>query len=355
MKIPSYEDKTYIVEDNDARIRSETNLTSFLKYKKGEKRPPGAEVGDFKRFPQHIEVKVTGVKTYGDRNVCVFAEPVKPKIKNIPSGWTRSSNLRGGFLNELVDFVPAEWDSVPSGKNFTVTDGKSLIRTGSPDFKSTGETIPVGTYVVVKETGEKGGKTFVKVRRAEISKGKIKAKEEIGWTSAANLTQGCTKFFGEADWKSQKGENACWQRGRYIGAKVLINIVGTGGQMEKITLDSLEAYMNLKDAAAKSNLDLAITSGFRSFSQQKNLFDLFKKGKGNLAAKPGSSNHQHGQAFDLNTGGFNTRMYKWLEKRAPKLGFVRTVRGEHWHWEYLPEKAATLAAAGRHKTFTGNR
>jgi len=80
---------------------------------------------------------------------------------------------------------------------------------------------------------------------------------------------------------------------------------------------------------------------------------LFESGHGNLAAQPGASNHQHGQAFDLNTmhNKFDgsDRIYEWLKRNGPKHGFVRTVSKESWHWEYRPAEATALAAAGKFK------
>lgn len=360
MKVPSYTDKIFVVMDNDARIRRADNLAEVETYKEGDEIPEGSAIGDMKRLEKRTEIKVTGVKTDANRTVFVFAEPVK-KGKS-PSGWTKASNLEGGFLNELVSFAPADWDFSPNGDNFTVTDKQALIRAGSPGFASTGKTIPVGSYVLVTETAQNAGKTFVKVCRAEIKKGKIKAKEEIGWTSKGNLTDGCTSYYAGADWLDQKGANACWQLGKYIGTKILVNIVGNGGEMEQITLASVEPYFKLRDAAREANLDLCIESGFRTYSHQEKLrrmYDLFKAGKGPkaaLAALPGRSNHQHGQAFDLNTLGYDgTPMYDWLKKNAPKFGFLRTVNGEHWHWEYLPEQAAGIAKNGGFKTFSGGK
>ena len=49
-----------------------------------------------------------------------------------------------------------------------MTDHEALIRGGRPDFAASGETIPAGTFVLVAERAEKGGKSFVKVSRAEI-------------------------------------------------------------------------------------------------------------------------------------------------------------------------------------------
>ncbi len=357
MKIPSYADKTYIVMDNDARIRRADNLAEAEMYEEGDKLPAGSVVGSIKRLPKRTEIKVTDVRTNSARTVFVLAEPVKNGGELVPSGWTKASNLEGGFLNELVSLAPVEWDFSPGSDNFTVTDKQALIRDGAPKFASLGKTIPQGSYVVVTEkTDGGGGKMFVKVRACEIKNGKLKKKDEIGWTAATNLSDGCTGYYAKPEWLDQKGANACWRLGKYIGTKILVNIVGNGGEMEQITYESLAPYFALRDAAAEVNLQLCIESGFRTYQHQEKLYDLYKKGKGNLAARAGRSNHQHGQAFDLNTLGFDgTPMYDWLKRNAPKFGFLRTVSGEHWHWEYLPDEAKKKAAKGEFKTFTGGK
>jgi len=347
MKIPGYADKIFIVADSDTRIRQAGNLAEFEKYKAGDQLPAGSVVGNFKLIPNRTEVKVSDVKTGASRVVFVFVEPVATDVI-CPSGWTKASNLEGRLMNEIVGFAPSDWEHAPSDDgNFTVTDKKALIRQGAPNFASTGNTIAAGSYVMVTEKSKNPAGKFVKISKAVIADGKITATDEIGWTAAANLTDGCTKHFGTDAWTNEKGANACWRGGRFIGAKILVNIVGVGGEMEQITLESLEPYFKIKDAAAKKNLDLGIESGFRTFQRQKELHDLFLRGGGNLAAQAGSSNHQHGQAFDLNTRGFDgDPMYDWLKKNAPKLGFIRTVNKEHWHWEYRPQDAASIAQNG---------
>jgi hypothetical protein len=241
----------------------------------------------------------------------------------------------------------------PSGNNFTVTDHNALIREGAPNFKSTSGSIPFAAFVVVTEesAGTNPPGKFLRVSRAAITDGQASAAEELGWTAASNLTAGCSPAFSSAAWSDHKGPNACWQGGNYLGAKLLVNIVGAGSEMEQITFASLVPYLKLRDAAAQNHLELSIESGFRTFQKQAELFKLFQAGRGNLAAEPGKSNHQHGQAFDLNTHGFDADpLYAWLKKNAPRLGFIRTVNKEHWHWEYLPDVAATLAQQGKFAT-----
>jgi hypothetical protein len=343
MDVPSYKNKTFIVEDNDTRIRN-NDLKTFAKYKAGETIPQDKQIGDFKIIPRRTDVVITDAKVDANRNIFVFAQDAQARPE-IPSGWTKAANLEGRFLNELIGFSPDVWDFAPRGDNYTVTNANALIRGGAPNFASTGSLLPQGSYVVVTATKDK----FVKVSEGSVSNGQLSVGNEIGWTAASNLTDGCSQVFFTADWTSIKGSNACWRKGTFIGAKVLVNIVGIGGELEQITLDSLEPYMKLKDAAAAKNLSLSIESAFRTYARQEQLFKLFQAGQGNLAAAPGKSNHQHGQAFDLNTRGFDTPLYVWLTKNAPKFGFIRTVNKEHWHWEYRPAEAKELAAQGKFK------
>lgn len=62
----------------------------------------------------------------------------------------------------------------------------------------------------------------------------------------------------------------------------------------------------------------------------------YKAGGGNLAARPGYSNHQGGIAVDVGVGGTASAVYRWLAANAGRFGFVRTVKSEPWHWEYRP-------------------
>lgn len=345
MNFKTYEDKIFIVEDNETRLRRANDLSKQAVYAASDTLPPGKNVGDFKTIPKRTEVNVTEIKTDAARTVFAFVVPVEAST-NLPSGWTKASNLLGGLVNEIVGLSPVTWVLQPQDNNFTVTDAKALLRTGPPDFKSSGSVIAKGTFVVV--TRQDG--RFVKVSQGSVVNGQAEAGAEIGWTAASNLTDGWSDVFATEEWANTKGPNSCWEKGRFIGNRVLANIVGMGSEMEQVTLAGLAAYWKLKDAAAKKNLSLEINSGFRTFQRQDQLFTAFLRGAGNLAAKPGNSNHQHGQAFDLNTHGFDgDPIYDWLKKNGPKFGFIRTVNKEHWHWEYRPAEAAALAAQGGFK------
>lgn len=92
------------------------------------------------------------------------------------------------------------------------------------------------------------------------------------------------------------------------------------------------AFWRMADAARRDGIELQVTSGFRSQHEQAALFDLYRRGRGPLASRPGRSNHQSGHALDLETR--SQRVRKWLKRHAEDYGFYRTVPSERWHFEY---------------------
>lgn len=92
------------------------------------------------------------------------------------------------------------------------------------------------------------------------------------------------------------------------------------------------AFVRMRAAAARSGVHITVVSGFRTMDQQRYLYDLYLHHHGNLAARPGYSNHQSGLALDLNTSG--SGVYSWLARHGRSFGFVRTVPSEAWHWEH---------------------
>lgn len=342
MNVRTYLGKVYVIQSNEAVIRDENGVA--LKYKAGDVLPPGAHVGDTKMIPQHTKINVTDVKALSRKDVMVFARPAGDRAGAF--GWTRAKNVAGGLLGEVVGFSPSEFQMEPEGNNKTCFDPNALIRGGPPNFAPAGGKIPQGSFVVVTETSD--DKKNVKVSKLELVNGDMVVGEEIGWTRSANLADGCSSDqFLTAEWFNKKGPNACWAHGNYLFPKVMVNIIGVGVEMEQVTFDSLAPYLKMVKAARdEANVTILINSAFRTFQRQAELFALSHNG-GNNAAPPGSSNHQHGQAFDLNTGdnalAGSDKIYEWLKKNGPKHGFIRTVNKEPWHWEYRPREAAQMA------------
>jgi len=70
---------------------------------------------------------------------------------------------------------------------------------------------------------------------------------------------------------------------------------------------------------------------YRTYETQLNYWVQYQNG-GNLAARPGTSNHGWGVACDINYHGKG--VLSWLEKNAPKYNIYKKVPSENWHWVY---------------------
>ena len=112
------------------------------------------------------------------------------------------------------------------------------------------------------------------------------------------------------------------------GSSFPIQVIHIGGK--PTTKATGHAFLRMQAAANDAGVRLSITSGFRTQDEQKHLYYCYTSGScnsGNIAARPGYSNHQSGLALDLSPSA-------WLAKNASKFGFVRTVAKEAWHYEY---------------------
>ena len=224
------------------------------------------------------------------------------------------------------------------GVRFRIADPQARLRTNEDPFEFEKENglpkiIPPGTFVNVSD---------VKVYKDVV----YVLAENFGWTAASNLKGGFlnhTLSESLPENEDQKGSHAAWDGGRFLKQLTLINIVGADNQVKQVSEENIDHYLALVRAAEdEASIQLPLKSGFRAYPKQEYLYNGYKRGLPgfNLAAKPGFSNHQDGFAFDFAISGYegNPR-YDWLKKNGPRFGFVRTVSGEPWHWEYRPEAA----------------
>lgn len=119
--------------------------------------------------------------------------------------------------------------------------------------------------------------------------------------------------------------------------------MSTNGQLPQSDLAPIAEGWLRKDAAAAWNamniqarqqgLELYPTgskSSYRTLAQQKDLYALYLTGRGNLAAKPGTSNHGWGLAVDLATPAMRAtvdrigRAYGWAKEWSD-------AQSEWWH------------------------
>lgn len=117
-----------------------------------------------------------------------------------------------------------------------------------------------------------------------------------------------------------------------VPRNITVTPVGDG---EYMRTDAARSFLKMQAAAKRAGISLSATSGFRTMAEQKHLYALWLAGRGNLAARPGFSNHQSGISMDIGgVGSFSTSAYRWLANNAKRYGFVNDVRGEYWHWTY---------------------
>lgn len=126
-----------------------------------------------------------------------------------------------------------------------------------------------------------------------------------------------------------------------------------------LTEETAIALSKLISDAKSDNVDIEITSAFRSFEIQEILYaERMEKVEKESIAKPGHSEHQLGTTIDFTSPEIksisasidfkNTPAYKWLLDNAYKYGFVMSYPSdrdtgyifEPWHWRYLGVEAA---------------
>ena len=125
-----------------------------------------------------------------------------------------------------------------------------------------------------------------------------------------------------------------------------------------------DKFLELWQAANEQGFYLMVTSSYRDYQGQKEIYDyrVSTQGEGKAdetAARPGHSEHQTGLVIDMTSktepladSFSNSEAYKWLKENAYKYGFIeRYPEGktyltgyspESWHWRYVGEEAAKL-------------
>ena len=125
-----------------------------------------------------------------------------------------------------------------------------------------------------------------------------------------------------------------------------------------------DKFLELWQAANDQGFYLMVTSSYRDYESQKEIYDYRVSNWGErkadeTAARPGHSEHQTGLVIDMTSktepladSFTDSEAYKWLKENAYKYGFIeRYPEGktyltgyspESWHWRYVGEEAAKL-------------
>ena len=125
-----------------------------------------------------------------------------------------------------------------------------------------------------------------------------------------------------------------------------------------IDKDAMESFKIMQSDANSLGLNIYISSGYRGYSKQVNLYNNYVKEDGKEAAdrysaRAGHSEHQSGLCFDLNSVNdsfTNTNEGKWVNNNAYLYGFIiRFPDGleketgyqyESWHLRYVGKELA---------------
>ena len=141
--------------------------------------------------------------------------------------------------------------------------------------------------------------------------------------------------------------------------------------LNRTTLDALNTMFDAYFAQT-GNGDYQITQGYRTFEEQKEIYDDYQEVYGKeqgalLAAYPGFSEHHSGYAFDMNvytadgisyslgTASEHNPDYGWIYDHAAEYGFVLRypaektqvtgITNEPWHFRYVGRGHAAYMTA----------
>ena len=189
------------------------------------------------------------------------------------------------------------------------------------DIGSTGpEVLGIQMALGLSSGGQTGvyGETTAQMVRQFQANNNIQQTGKVGPTTWVALKEGGSlgRPLGKFD---------AYRNGQFIGRIDVVEMDGV-----KVAAHIVKAWNQLKAAAARDGVHLQLNSGFRTMDEQRYLYNTKPAG---YAAYPGYSNHQHGQAMDIDV--VDQRAYDWMFNRAPGMGWVNTVAHEPWHWEYF--------------------
>ena len=243
------------------------------------------------------------------------------------------------FKNELESEIGEEIDLL---KDVTVEDNSkekiTLQVEGEYDINKSGD---YKLYYIAEDTsGNKAKEEFIlHIKEKNVEK-----------QVTSNDNQGTTSFTTSKGFKGVTKNGVTYIEGYLVVNKTytLPSSYGNG-----LTNATTEAFNKMQAAAKIDGLNIYISSGFRSYSYQKNLYNSYVNRDGVVAAdtysaRAGHSEHQSGLAFDVNTindSFANTEEGKWLNDNCYKYGFIlRYPNGksdetgyqyEPWHFRYV--------------------
>lgn len=116
--------------------------------------------------------------------------------------------------------------------------------------------------------------------------------------------------------------------------RVLAVAPGAIGKNNRLHIDCVNSWIQMRDAAKKEGVNLVPYSCYRDYDAQVYLWNKYGRDTSRVA-KPGRSNHGWGRAMDIGSGATASKQKKWVTNNGHKWGwFWGDAKGEDWHFVY---------------------
>lgn len=214
-----------------------------------------------------------------------------------------------------------------------------------------------GSYKLCYVAKDSNGNETKEEFTLTVKEKKVTSKPSTTTNNNTEKVQGDTTFTTSKGFKGYTKNGITYIDGVLIANKTysLPSTYKPGG----LTEETQNALNKMKAAAAVEGLNIYLSSGYRSYSTQKTIYNRYVSRDGvakadTYSARPGHSEHQTGLAFDVNiiNDTFNnTPEAKWLAANCYKYGLIlRYPKGktnetgykyESWHFRYVGVDLAT--------------
>lgn len=249
-------------------------------------------------------------------------DSLQQNLEAIQNTGTPQSRRRGGLIERVRQRfrgggVPV---ALSSGEMFKTPDGKTGVVPGRPTAADNVlTTMPVGTKIFTFDgqrrlaEGASESEALRSQRPHFASGGIVKPKVTGGTKKSAEVANtAISKARSHATAKLREEREAA----------MAANVSGNG------IAGLLPQVKRALAFAAAHGWSGSVTSGFRTYAEQAALYEAYLNGTGNLAAPPGTSNHEGGEAVDVSDyGAFGAAM---AQMGAGRL--YSRISGEPWHY-----------------------
>lgn len=131
-----------------------------------------------------------------------------------------------------------------------------------------------------------------------------------------------------------RGKSRPGEKNADLPNRVLAVAPGAIGKNNRLHIDCVNSWIQMREAAKKEGVNLIPYSCYRDYNTQVYLWNKYGRDTSRVA-RPGQSNHGLGRAMDIGAGASITKQKKWVTNNGHKWGwFWGDAKGEDWHFVY---------------------